>query len=724
MKPSNHKALAIAVSSAILVSAAWAATQLSFSTPIALSANGGAHKVKISRMGDGTLVTVFGDYVAGSLPVYDIKGQNERGARDLFVRICKPDAIKTCNAGSDWSAPVNISNSAALSSITSDWKGDLGDPGVYGGDAEKPNIASAGPVSVVSWVSSYCPGGQQRARKYVELDSRIVPFTCAWESHSIDNGKNWSVAKQLSSGERSAKQDSGKGSFDSVTKNAKWVITWQEDPTGLELGDADGPGDGASGANVTGGTDVWSASAAFNTTTMVEGAIPWVESARITDNVTSSGTEGELDIVFDAEGNAVQQQLIERGPAGASRPNVGMVGSKVMVAYEETKGSEGIDEGKFIRYHLLGFSGSALTQASKAGCIISDPQKNARRVRFVTQSQTDAGEGGGMPLAIFWKEGSSDQGGPSDIMLRRGLITEPATVADRGLKFSDMVPAVDASCETSDYASALALANTSAQNLSSRTKEAATGSDNLADGTELNWAENALAHRGLLRGQDLWVGYSYTADLGLLQYANEDNYNFWIRHYNNASGWDVPKNISNITDTSINVREPRIVGTPKSGTACADPANPVDPTACQNPDVFYVAWGTQTNVSEWDPVGPEDLGLSITRTTDAGGTFEPIVQLSDVQGGLVDEESAFESQINLRPDGDEAYAVWNQASDTVEVAMYSSGTFVNVDDGTDDDGTGDDDAATTDGGGGGGGFGLPVLGILMLAAARLLRRRN
>ena len=725
MKPVKHKALFIAIGAALTVGVVWAATQLSFSTPIPLSSGDGAYKAKINRLGDGTLVTVFGDYVEGALSVYDLKDRNERPARDLFVRICKPDAAKTCDAEADWSIAKNISESATKSSMDANWRGNGLE--AYGGDAEKPNIASAGPVSVVSWVSSYCPGGDQRARKYIELDSRVVPFTCTWESHSTDSGKTWSAAAQLSSGERSAKQDVNKGSFDATTKNAKWVVTWQEDPTGLELGDADGPGDGASGANVTGGTDIWGSYAVFNTipeTGVDPGeAFPWVEGKRITDNLTGTGTEGELDIVFDGSGNAVAQNLIDKGLAGASRANLGMVGADVIVAYEETKGSGGLDEGKFIRYHLLGFTGSSLNAiTSPAGCIISDPLKNARRVRFVTQSQADAGEMGGMPLAIFWKEGIYDQGGPSDIMLRRGMIAEDTTVATRGLKPSDMVPTVAANCETSDYTTALALGNTAAENLSSRTKEAAAGVNNLGDDTELNWSENALAHRGLIRGQDLWVGYSYTADLGLLQYAALDNYNFWVRHYNGS--WDAPKNISNITDTSINVREPRIVGTPKSGTTCAS-----DPTVCQNPDVFYVAWGTQTNVSEWDPLGPEELGLSITRTTDAGATYEPVVPLSVVQGALLDDdESAFESQINLRPDGEKAYAVWNQATETAESAMYASGVPVTVpDDASDNDGSDEESNttdSTTDGGGGGGSFDLPLVGFLMLMLARLWRRQH
>lgn len=67
----------------------------------------------------------------------------------------------------------------------------------------------------------------------------------------------WGKPKQLSTGERDAKQDAFCNGYDKVNKNVRTIITWQEDPEGLQLGEAADPGDSASGANVTGGTDIW-----------------------------------------------------------------------------------------------------------------------------------------------------------------------------------------------------------------------------------------------------------------------------------------------------------------------------------------------------------------------------------------------------------------------------------------------------------------------------------
>lgn len=220
-----------------------------------------------------------------------------------------------------------------------------------------------------------------------------------------------------------------------------------------------------------------------------------------------------------------------------------------------------------------------------------------------------------------------------------------------GLQPANLVPAVDtAACETSDYATATTLTSGRAENVSSQTPVATTA--NLTDDTELNAVENALAHRGVLRGRDLWIGYNYTSDLVQLA-AQADNYNFWIRRFNVDTGsWDNPQNVTNIADKGINAREPRLFGTPKSnGTLC-----PTDPTFCQNPDVIYLAWGTQTNVAD-----PEDLGEYITVSLDSAATFETPVKLSAVQGVLWgDDESAFEAQLMTRPDGTRFYAVWTQ----------------------------------------------------------------
>jgi hypothetical protein len=651
-------------------------------------------------MGDGSLVVVYGDAPDNSRLVYDVKAAAERPARDIFVKSCKPSSTKTCDLKSDWSAAVNLSNSAAQSSITTAWRG-LIEPGLkaYPGDIDKPNIKVSGPVIVVTWVGKYCPDGDlasagmqppvQRAIRYLERDSRVIPFACTWMARSTNSGLTWSPAVQLSTGERDAIQDASGGNYvaeqflaDGVTPNPNYkkgqvAITWQEDPQGLQLGEGDGPGDGASGANVNGGTDVWYAYATvdLSVANTPDNDFVLMPAVRLTDNWQGKyGISGSLNPIFDGSGVNVDPALIEKGIAGAARPNVGMVGSTTIVAYEETKGSEGLDEGKFIRYHAFPFN---VAPALSAGCVISDPLKNARRVRFLTQSPADAGSGG-IQLAVFWKEGIYDKGGPSDIVVRRGM---------GGLQPANMVPVVDAACAASDYATAIALKSAQAENISSRATLVTATDNGLADDTELNFTENALAHRGVLRGGELWIGYSYTVDLVKL-WAQLDNYNFWLRKYTwdattKTGSWALPRNVTNITDKRINVREPRIFGTPKSNTtACptGKPADPTttDPTLCQDTNVIYLAWGTQENVSPFVPTGGSDLGVYITASLDAAQTFLSPIRYSLAKGTLFqDDESAYESQVVTRPDGRAFYGVWNQANATTgsTVAEYASGAI-------------------------------------------------
>lgn len=176
----------------------------------------------------------------------------------------------------------------------------------------------------------------------------------------------------------------------------------------------------------------------------------------------------------------VSIDLIEKGDAGASRANVELVGSGAIVVWEESKGSQELAKGKFIRDLSFPFNHPP---AAGPGCIVSNPLKNVRRVRFLTQSGTDAGAGG-IHLAMFWKEGIEDKGGPSDIMVRRGM---------GGMTPDKLVPAVDTSCATSVFDDTIALVNEPAENISSLTSEAT--ETNLADDSEVNDRENSLAHR-------------------------------------------------------------------------------------------------------------------------------------------------------------------------------------------------------------------------------------
>lgn len=723
--------LAIGLAGIAVAGVAYAAYQITVNTPISVSDGIMGDKPKLQRAGDGTLVVAYGDSPVGAGMVYDVKAAEERTARDIFVKTCKPTTtpvVKTCDNYADWSAPINVSNSALLQSTgTFDWRGTLGNPSSYPGDIDKANIKTSGPMMVLTWVSKYCPGGNQRAIQYLERDSRVIPFSCTYTSYSTNKGSTWSAPIQLSSGERDAIQDASSGNIGTdstnlVTYNKGQInISWQEDPQGLQLGEADGPGDGASGANVNGGTDVWYAYATVDLSVAATPADDFVltPAVRLTDNQTGFGINGSVNYIYDGAGVNVAEGLIEKGQAGAARPNIGMVSTTSIIAYEETKGSVGLDDGKFIRYHAFPYNTPA---GNSVGCVISDPLKNARRVRFLTQSPTDAGPGG-IQIGIFWKEGSYDKGGPSDIRVRRGM---------GGLQPSNMVPTVDiANCVTSDYATAIGLTSAKGDNISSKAPTATVA--NLTDDTELNYTENALAHRGVLRGQDMWIGYSYTSDLVKL-WAQLDNYNFWIRKFNKTTGWDNPKNVTNITDKNINVREPRIFGTPKSNQTTCPTGIPTDPTTtnmadCQNANVVYLAWGTQTNVSPYDPVGGQDLGEFITVSMDSAATFSPVVKLSTVQGVVYgDVEAAYESQPVTRPDGTRFYSVWNQKNLTTNatVAEYVSGNVAQVADPV--------PPPAADGGGGGCATAsgnapfdpvLPVLAALGLIGLGLRRlRRN
>lgn len=676
-----------------------AATQLEVGPSIALSNGSGeqitdldlAAKVKLVRMGNGTLISVFADGAGAS--VYDVKAQATRPARDVFVRTCNP-SMTDCEDESNWSPAVNVSHTAVLSSATTQWQGPAMPAEPYVGDSEKPNIFNNGPRAVVTWVDAYCPGGEQGSVSYLELDEREIPYHCTWAVVSTNNGMSWSAPQQLSDGSRDAKQDVSRGS------DQAWVITWQEDPQGLQLGDAEGPGEGASGANVSHGTDIWYT---YLTIGDLMAGASFPPAWRLTDNYTHDLTTQGM------------QTDVESGVAGASRANTALLGGTVLVAYEETKGTGGTDIGKYIRYHvfpydqppescepdpmgapgscLLGGRGQPIPAAddpARMGCILSEPAENARRVRFVTQGTP--GMGSSIKLFIFWKQGVFDQGGPSDIVGRGGYFPAGAMGSAAGFRWQDLDPPIalptattlgdtpDGCLVRGDEAMMDgAFGNAPGINLSADTESGGS----LDAGTSDNDIENALAHRAIIRGDFVAVGYSYTSDWAVATYTDQENYDFWVRTSpDGGATWTEPLDLTTehttalaatlgLDPTGVNVREPRLVKTPGNGPGCPS-GDPMAPDTTNGEDctsnVFFVAWGTQLNTYEHLGPGP-DLDLFVTRSTNEGASYEEVQLLA--AGGKVEE---LESQLRPTPDGNRLFAVWNASMDGATDALFAVAT--------------------------------------------------
>ncbi len=624
-----------------------------------VTGEGAAFKTKLVRMGNGMLVSVFGDSIAGSdAVVYDLKADDVHKVRDIFARTCTPsDANGHCASQSDWSEAVNISNTAHLSSASSKWERDVsgvltGVSTAYPGDSEKPNIFNSGTFAVVTWTEKYCPGGEQRIVSYLERGGLEIPFSCVYKSH-IDFAHpetGWTTT-QISTGVRDAKQDVNKG-VSSADKKGNWVITWQEDPQGLQIGGGDGPGEGASGASVSHGTDIWySFTGDLNATAF---SAP----ARLTDNMTHTSDGGNANPLYENDGTTAVTS-IESGTAGASRANTAMVnitGSEtvptVLVTYEETKGTGGLDNGKYVRYHSFPFAAPDL---NAPGTIISNPDENSRRVRFVTQVNPSAY---GIRMGVFWRQGNPVEGGPGDIMVRLGFAADGSS----GLTPDDMTPAVNVSSNTTPW--------------SPIGGEIAGPDNNLDDATDLNPYEDARAHRAAIRGDDFYIGYSYAKDWTIATYTNLDNYNFWMRRYDaTTKSWTVAKNLSNITDPATHVKEPRLVGMPGNGPGCTDPNNITNVENCQDKSTLLVAWGVETN--SYEHIGGSVEGdIFYTRTNDKAETFNGI---SVVDG--IGNSNRFESQLRSTPAGNIIYTVWNEVNNDAGGA-YSMLSVSTSDDGT------------------------------------------
>ena len=112
---------------------------------------------------------------------------------------------------------------------------------------------------------------------------------------------------------------------------AGFAAAWQEDPDGLQLGEARGEGDGASGARVSPGTDIWYA---------------WITRKEFTDAAAAWHGPVPISDNYDYEAGVATG-------GGGSRPNLFIAGSPptAMLVYEEAKNNGKEDRGKYVRFH-------------------------------------------------------------------------------------------------------------------------------------------------------------------------------------------------------------------------------------------------------------------------------------------------------------------------------------------------------------------------------------
>lgn len=446
--------------------------------------------------------------------------------------------------GQTWAAPVLLSRDGA-GAATGGQSITAATASTFVADNDQPSVfappTTRAPMVVIAWNSAYCP--QDPVAAQAGTYSSIVqgagdfdgdgvadrPYHCEWVATSTDPALvRWDV-QQLTNGERDAANEVLSGN----ATGSAFAMAWQEDPAGLQPGEAEGPGDGGSGANVSGGTNIWYSRAASPS------------GAALRANVVQLSDD-------DVRGT---------GQPGASRPNLQLSGSTAVVAYEETACAGG-SGGKCIVYHAFPF---AQPDRDAPGTIISDVTHSARRVRFVLQGAAAAGDSA-LRAVVLWRDSAvASPGAPADIVLRRGLVDPQARPGSTGLLASDI------------------LADTPQQ----MTRVAAVGGNANAHRAIVRGGFVALAY-------DLTPDMAAANPQATTTPTALYNLYFARSLADGAAGsWSDATNLSGIQTPSLTVVEPRMVPTP--GTIIDPLTQLPDPGDAQDSGVFYISYATQGN---------------------------------------------------------------------------------------------------------------------------------
>lgn len=589
-----------------------AATELQFSpnaTRLSAVDVAIADKARIISLNDGTLVVVWQQAAGPPDGAWGLDG-SLYAPNDIFIRISVDD-------GNSWSDTLNVSNTASLTDpgVFYDRAGNGSGHANYFGDSSKASVMAAGNNVLVVWSDTHCGAGRHGPARYEgPLGMIELPYRCLYAARlEIVAGAITPIALDRVT-------DATRDVTNEVVRatGAGFALAWQEDPAGLQLGEARGEGDGSSGARVTPGTDIWYAwlpqSAFTNANATWQGPVP------ISDNydyATSTATGG-----------------------GASRPMLAIAGSppRAVLVYEESKGLGQTDVGKYVRYHE--FAATA-PQTSRPGTIVSDPRENARRARIL--AMMTPGQASGARLLLMWRQGQGIQGAPADFMARVGSVpagTDLAAVPNAGLRIEDLWPAVNVDD---------AAASAPALNLSGA---------NLDDSSSVDPLANAKAHRAVMNGDFIYAGYTLDANAE----DGVDEYQYFLRWSGDGgTTWSAPVSVSQGIPGSENVIEPRLVRTP--GTIQNG-----DPRNIHNPNVYLLAWGTETVVP--GAAEPYRDALFVTRTVDRGLSFERVQALRPTR--TAPDQTDEQVQLRVTPDGDNISAVWIRKDATSSFVVFDS----------------------------------------------------
>ncbi len=354
--------------------------------------------------------------------------------------------------------------------------------------------------------------------------------------------------------------------------------------------------------------------------------------------------------------------------------------------------------------------------------------ENARRPRFIMQGKSGIGASGTV-MVILYKEGEDGQGRPSDIMLRRVVTSKTQT--GNPYRFTNI-----ACNETTVDLNGQTVCVDGALNMSTVTPTVTTASqgdpevedaygavkvvqwiqtpENLHDASSVNHYEDARAHRGDINGDFIVIGYTYTPNWAASRNGN-DKYDFYVRrsfdggktwttdpkgsgvthcdtftdpvtkektevcNYYGPGEFEQARNVSQLANNKTTVIEPRIVAPPGTiknpdGTATGKPED------INNPNVYYLSFGTSTNPEQL--IGDSDdedeegiatpLNLYYSFTTDLGESYVDVAwEVSPDSSGNYPGQTVYrwdylakgdpeqgEAQLRMTPDGSRFYATW------------------------------------------------------------------